>query len=258
MSLDDLPHAKTTSQAALSLFLRRVLLRSRLSEQEQRAILALPSRRVVLGPHRELIAPGETIGYACLLAEGLLARFDEMRDGGRAITALHIPGDMADLHSVVLPKAGWGIATLTASTVLQVPHGDLRVLAEDYPGIARAFWRDGSTDASIVAKWVANIGRKSARARIAHLLCEMGWRMAAAGLGTRERYALPVTQEQIGDAMGMTAVHANRVLRELREAGIGSLRGGVVEIGDLDGLIAVAEFDPAFLVLDEPTAAIGK
>jgi CRP-like cAMP-binding protein len=234
---------------ALSLFLRRLLLRSLLSEDEQQAILALPYRQVHLGPHREIVAPRKTVDYACLLADGLLARFDEMLDGGRSITALHIPGDMSDLHSVVLPTAGWGIATLTASTILQVPHIAIREIAQKYPAIATAFWRDGSTDANVVAKWVANIGRKSTRARIAHLLCEMGWRMDAAGLGTRERYALPATQEQIGDATGVTGVHVNRVLRDLREEGVASHRNNLVEIFDLERLVAVAEFDPAFLLM---------
>lgn len=243
-------------EAALSLFLRRLLHRSRLSAEERAAIRALPARAIRLGPNHEIIAPGVTSDYACLLQEGLLARFDEMLDGGRSLTALHIPGDMADLHSVVLPKAGWGIATLAPSVIFQVPHADIEVLARTYPGIAMAFWRDGSADASIVAKWVANIGRKSARARLAHLLCEMGWRMAAADLGTRERYDLPLTQGQIGDAMGVTSVHVSRVVRELREEGIASFRLNRVDIQDLDRLIAIAEFDPAFLVMNEPTSAL--
>lgn len=246
-------HARET---ALALFLRRLLLRSPLSAEERRAIMKLPGRQLRFGPHREIIAPGVTVDYACLLAEGLLARFDEMLDGGRSFTAFHVPGDMADLHSVVLPRAGWGIATLGASTLFQVPHGEIDRLVRTYPAIAIAFWRDCSSDASIMAKWVANTGRKSARARIAHLFCEIGWRMSAAGLGTRTSFALPATQEQIGDAMGVTVVHVNRVLRELREAEVASFRLNRVEVHDLDTLIEIAEFDPGFLVMEEPTAPL--
>jgi CRP-like cAMP-binding protein len=188
-----------------------------------------------------------------LISKGLAVRFDQMRDGRRQIAAFHIPGDMCDLHSVVAPTAAWGIGTLAPTTVLHVPHDELRALAVRYPAIAMAFWRDGTTDASVLAKWVGNLGRQDAHARLAHLLCEMGLRMECAGLGTRSEFTLDASQEQLADALGLTSVHVNRMLQRLRSEGLIGSANRNVTIQDWDGLAAVGEFDPAYLLLDQRT-----
>ena len=240
-----------TEQQALAAFVRRLQLRSDLSDQEQGAIVALPGRAREVGAHREVVRPGDPTSQCCLVADGLLARFDQMLDGSRANTALHIPGDMCDLHSVVLPVAGWGIIALAKSVVVDVPHAALRQLAANFPAVALAFWRDTAADAAVLGKWVANLGRNDAPTRVAHLLCEMGRRMEDAKLGTRRRYRLHITQEQLGDTMGMTPVHVNRVLRILREARAADFQERYVEVFDLDRLMAIGQFDPAFLVREE-------
>ena len=238
----------TSQQSALAAFLRRVLLHSSLTDEERRSVLALSGEVNPVLPRRDLVHPGQRVHHSILVAEGFLGRYDLMRDGARQITAVHIPGDMCDLHSVVAPRTGWGITALSPSVVLQIPHGELRRLAVRYPNLALAFWRDTTVDGSILAKAVANLGRQDARARIAHLLCEMAIRMLRAGLGDGLSYALPLSQEQIGDIVGLTSVHVNRTLQALRAEGLFSLKGQMVEILDWDRLARVAGFTPTYLL----------
>lgn len=237
-------------QHALGQFLRRLLRHSELSKKERAAILALPSHATQIQARFEIGSPGQVVDHACLVVKGLAGRIDQMKNGRRQMTALHIPGDMCDLHSIVQPKAGWSTTALNTTTVLHVPHTSLRELTRDYPNIAMAFWRDTTTDASILAKWLANFGRRDARARLAHLLCEMGLRMEAAQIGTRTAYHLSMTQDQLSDTTGMTAVHVNRTLQSLRATGILRYQQGLVEISDWAELVAIANYTDNYLFLD--------
>lgn len=236
----------------IPLFLNRLLLRSALTDDEQGAVGELTGDTQRYSAHRDIVSPGETVESACLVAKGLVARYDQMADGRRQITSFYIPGDMCDLHSVVAPKASWSITAISPVTIVRVSHRQLRDLCIRYPAIALAFWRDGTVDASIFAKWVGNLGRKDAKARIAHVMCEMGVRMEAAGLGARTSFELPLTQEQLGDATGLTPVHVNRTLQAIRGMGLLKFGGARVEIHNWDALAELAEFEPAFLMLDDP------
>ncbi len=160
---------------ALALFVDRLVLRSALSEEQHAAILSLPGRIQKVPSCHEIILPGQHTDHSCLIVSGLGARFDMMADGRRQIVAFHLPGDMCDLHSVPAPTSGWGLEALSGSTLLLLPHAGLRKMAQD-PGLAMAFWRDTVTDGSILAKWAANVGRKQAVPRLAHLFCEIGIR----------------------------------------------------------------------------------
>lgn len=235
---------------ALSLFLQRLLRRSDLTGEEQQAILHLTGTDDNCRPHEDIVRPGERVESACLVAKGLVARYDQQLDGRRQITSFYIAGDMCDLHSVVAPKASWSITAISEARVIRVPHRQLGKLCVDDPGLALAFWRDCTVDASIFAKWVGNLGRKSAKERITHLFCEMGLRMEAAGLGTRQAFELRVTQEQLGEATGLTAVHVNRTLQEIRTQGLVAVDRGHIQIPDWNVLAAIAEFDPSYLMLE--------
>lgn len=246
-----------TAREAFALFLRRLMLRSPLTEAEQAAVLGLEAASIEAVVRGDIVSPGERVSFACLVADGAAGRFDQMADGRRQNVAFYIPGDMCDLPSVVLPIAGWGITALTPSTIIRVPHEALREAADQHPALATAFWRDTVADAAALAKAAANIGRKDAQARLAHLFCELGIRMEAAGLGTRTHYRLPVNQEQLADATGLTSVHVNRMLRMLREAGLVEFRGQQVEVTDPQRLASVAEFDPRYLLLDRDSETQG-
>jgi CRP-like cAMP-binding protein len=235
---------------AIRLFLNRLLLRSELDERECDAVLSLRGRSEVIEAHRDIVVPGQKVTTSCLIASGLAARFDQMRDGGRQIDAFHLPGDMCDLHSVPISTSAWGLQALSATSILMIAHADLRHLAATYPNLGLSFWRDTIVDGSVMSKWVGNLGRRDSPARIAHLLCEMGMRMELADLGKRTDYPLLATQGQLADATGMTVVHMNRSLKVLREAGVSFVRKRVT-IADWNQLVEIADFDPRYLMLEK-------
>lgn len=236
-------------QSLLTGFLQRLLLRASLSPEDRHAILHMRGRVIDMQRGQELVVPDTLVEYATLVLDGIVGRYDQMADGRRQITAFHIPGDMCDLHSVPMPLPAWGIEALSPGRAMQVSHADLRRLVAERPAIAMAFWRDTVTDASILAKWAANIGRAHAAKRLAHLFCETGLRMEAAGLGERTRFALPVTQAHLADALGLTTVHVNRTIMALRpDCGL-TMTGGEVRIADWDALARLAGFDDSYLLL---------
>jgi CRP-like cAMP-binding protein len=245
-----------TQTQTLQLFVKRLASRSILTDEEVSAVLGLKGQTREVASHVDFVRQGEQVDHACLVVEGLVGRFGQNADGARQITCIHIPGDMADLPSVVSPKAGWGLSALTRTTILRIPHTDLRRAAAKHPGLAEAFWRDCVADGSIFSEWVVNVGRRDAISRLAHLLCEMGIRREQAGQGDRAAFPLPMTQTDLGDATGLTSVHVNRTLKELREQSIVELRSGIVTIHDWDKLAKTGDFDAAFMLLDGPAPRI--
>jgi CRP-like cAMP-binding protein len=243
---------------ALQRFVSRLASRSLLTGDEKEALLGLPGQMTQVEAHVDFVNAGAAVDHACLVVEGLVGRFGQNSDGVRQITCLHIPGDMADLPSVVSPKAGWGLAALTRTTILRVPHADLRRLAAKHTGIAEAFWRDCVADGSLFSEWVVNVGRRSARSRLAHLFCEMAIRHEEAGQGNRQRFSLPMTQSDLGDSTGLTSVHINRVMQELRAMSIVDLRAGTVTIQDWNKLVETGDFDQAYMLLDGPSPRIAE
>lgn len=237
----------TTGSSHLERFLRRLQMRSVLQEDAKQTILELPGRSVMFGAHHEIARPGERVRHASLVLEGLAAGFHPMKNGGRQFTGFYLPGDMCDLHTAVLPPSPTGIEALTNTTIFRVPHQALREAAAAHSSIAAAFWRDTGVDASLAAKWTANIGRRSARTRLAHLMCEIGMRVELAGLGDRTAYRLGATQTQLADAVGLTPVHVNRTLRDLRADHLLRISAGRVDIPDWERLASTAEFDCAYL-----------
>ncbi|MEP9359976.1 Crp/Fnr family transcriptional regulator [Sphingomonas sp. KR3-1] len=247
-----------SQDTALQLFVDRLSSRSILTEDEKKAVLGLQGQLRRVAAHIDFVRLGEHVQHSCLIVDGLVGRFGQNKDGERQTTCLYIPGDMADLPSVVSPKAGWGLAALTHSTVLCLSHASLRRVAAKHSGLAEAFWRDCVADGSIFSEWVVNVGRRDALSRLAHLLCEMAIRSQRAGQGDRLSFPLPATQGDLGDATGLTAVHVNRTLRELRTRSIATMRAGIVTIHDWDQLVSVGDFDDGFLLLGEPSGRLSE
>ena len=239
--------------AALHLFVKRLASRSVLAAEEVDALLGLSGQVKQVAAHTDFVRLGEEVDNSCLVVDGLVGRFGQNRDGVRQITCLYIPGDMADLPSVVSPKAAWGLGALTATTILRVPHVELRRLAVKHPSVAETFWRDCVADGSMFSEWVVNVGRRDAISRLAHLFCEMAIRCERADQGDKGSFPLPIRQGDLGDATGLTGVHVNRTLKELRDQSIVELRAGTVTIHDWKRLVSVGDFDPRFLLLDGPS-----
>ncbi|WP_030539700.1 Crp/Fnr family transcriptional regulator [Sphingobium sp. DC-2] len=231
------------------LFLNKVQVRSPLSAEEQEAVLRLPARPRQIAAHGEIVRLGEQVSHSCLVASGLVSRFSQMEDGRRQHISFHIAGDMVDLYSLMLPAAPSALVALTATTIFEIPHTALSELAFRFPALAAAFWRECVIDGNIVAQWLVSAGRRDARGRLAHLLCEMAVRSAQIGKYVDGSFPFPITQEQISDALGLTSVHVNRSIKALREEGLIQTSRGMVTIIDWEALSFAGEFDPAYLHL---------
>ena len=176
-------------------------------------------------------------------------RYKMLADGRRQILAFHTPGDIPDLHSLSLATMDHSVAALTRCRVAFIAHEHLRSVMDASPRIRNALSRDTEIDAAIFRAWITGMGQRSAYGHMAHLLCEMFTRLRAVGLTSDGSCDLPMTQEELGDALGLSTVHVNRTLQELREVGLVSWRGTRLAVLDWEALKQVGDFDPAYLHL---------
>jgi len=231
----------------LALLARKLRLRDKVSAEEEAALRALTDETVEFARRAEIVRAGETTDASCLLVQGWAARSKTLADGGRQITQLHVPGDFVDLHSFLLKQLDHSIVALTPCTIVKVPHERLRALTERQPHLARLLWLTTLIDAAIHREWLTMMGRGDARQIIAHILCELYLRLESVGLAAQGRFDLLVTQEELGDVCGLTAVHVNRVLQDLRGDGLIVSKGRKTEIPDWDRLRKAAQFDGLYL-----------
>src|SRR3954471_4554349 len=175
-------------------------------------------------------------------------------EGKRQIFSFHIPGDIPDLQSLHLDVMDHSLSTLSACKVMFIPHETVCDLVRQCPRIGDAFWRETLIDAAVFREWIMNLGRREAYGRMAHLLCEFYVRLRAVGLTNGDAYAMPLTQAELADATGLSAVHVNRTLQELRGEGLITWRAGSVAVLDWDRLKEAGEFDPAYLHLKKEAA----
>jgi CRP-like cAMP-binding protein len=236
------------ARPALHLFLARLLSRSRLDGAAQQAILDLPGAVSRIRRNENCADSATRSGHACLVTDGLAARWGQTLDGQRQITAFHLPGDMPDLQALVLSGTTLGLQALSPVTILRVPHAALRNIAAN-PQIAEAFWRDCAADAAMATEWVINLGRRKARTRIAHLICEVATRLGKCANQNTFVFDLPITQTHIADATGLSTVHVNRSLQDLKKSALAELAGHEVRVMDWPSLRAAADFNPAYLHL---------
>jgi CRP-like cAMP-binding protein len=241
----------------MGLIARRLDSRIALEDDAVRAILAVPHRLRALRPGEYFLREGERPKTSTVVIDGYIYRHKLVHDGGRQIVAVHIPGDFVDLQNILLDQADHNIQALTRATLCEFPHAQMLDLAFRHPAIGRALWRESLVEASLFREWIANIGRRDARARVAHLLCEMAIRCEVAELGSRRSFELPMTQEQIGDALALTAVHVNRTLRVLEADGLIRRSKRAVTVGDWPRLRAAADFSEDYLHLREMAEPAG-
>jgi CRP-like cAMP-binding protein len=233
--------------------LRKLQLWMDLDEQDQQAVLRLPYSTKRLGAHQYIVRDGEKPTHSCLLLRGFAYRHKVTGDGGRQIMSIHMKGDVVDLQNSLLRRSDHNVQALTNIEVAYMPVEAVRSLAFDRPNVGRAMWYETLVDASIFREWTLNVGRRDARARTAHLLCEFATRLKVAGLGEQLDYELPMTQDQLADALGLTPVHVNRTLKSLETEGLIERTRRSVRIVDWKTLAAVGDFDPNYLHL-EPTS----
>lgn len=209
--------------------------------------MALPFTRKVFGKDAYVVREGQPTTDCTLLLKGFAYRQKLLRDGGRQIISFHIPSEFVDLQNGLLGMADHNVQSLNRCEMAIVPRSALMELVEASPAIRLAVWIDTLIDASIFREWVVNVGRRDSRARIAHLLCEMVFRLKRIHADREGLYDFPLTQEQLADATGLTAVHTNRTLQLLRREGLIQLSSGMLRVLDWDGLCDVGDFDELYL-----------
>ena len=239
------------SKGTLSILLQKLASRHSLGAEDEAAILDLQFTTRKVEPGSFLIREGDEPTHCCFIASGFSYRHKLTGEGQRQIMAIHMRGDMVDLHNIFLDVSDHNVQALTRSEIAFIPRRSVRGLVETRPNIARALWTETLVDASIFREWVLNVGRRPAIARIAHLLCELGLRLEAAGLSEARSYELPMTQEQIADAAGLTSVHVNRVLKDLGRLGLIDRSRRSVTIPDWERLRAIGDFNARYLHLEE-------
>ena len=196
---------------------------------------------------RPIVRSGMTLSASTLLVDGLVCRYKDLADGQRQIMELHVIGDFLDLHSFLLKRLEHNVGSMTAVRMATVPHGAIRHITETQPHLTRLLWFSTLLDAAIHREKILSVGRRSALARIAHHFCEMKVRLSLVGMAGDSSYRFPLTQTDVADVTGLTPIHVNRMLKQLRDQRLMTFRGGEVEIHDWQGLKRVAEFDPTYL-----------
>ena len=195
----------------------------------------------------DVLSEGERPEEVHVILEGWAARYKTLPNGDRQIVAFLIPGDFCDLHTAVLGHMDHGIVTLTRCRVAYIPSGELDALTTNRTGLTKALWWATLVDEAVLREWILNVGRRDAFERIAHLLCELHARMQMVGLAPGDRLALPLTQDQLADATGLTAVHVNRTLQRLRAKNLIEIGSGRLSIPDVAALREAAGFTGDYL-----------
>lgn len=233
-------------------YVKKLEQRRALSFEAREALLSMPFGILNLPANFEFVAKGSTPTRCYLVFEGFVSRFRVFNDGSRQIFSFHVPGDMVNLQSSVEAVADHSIKTNSTATLVAVDHADIDRLCEEYPEVQRAFWFDTLMDAVIFREWAVNVGRRSALARIAHLILEIADKMKSAGLYVNDTFSFPLTQYDLADAMGITTVHTNRVLQLLRGDRLIRTHMRTMSIENEAELRKIADFDPTYLHREGP------
>lgn len=245
------------SGSPLAPMLRKLEYYHSLGKDDCAALLELPFRMRTCERYHFVIRERDVAQHACVLLSGFAVRSKMVANGNRQIVSIHMKGEIVDLQNSLLNIADHSVQMLTSGRVAMIPREALFSLVFERPAIGRALWADTMVDSSIYREWIANIGRRDARTRIAHLLCEFSLRLKVAGLGEATGYELPMTQEQLGDATGLTSVHVNRTIKSLEKDGlIDRSNPRSIFIGDWRKLAEAGDFDSGYLHLRDDESAL--
>lgn len=219
------------------------------SPAAEAALRGLPMRIQSVAADQDIVREGSKPRESVLVLEGFLCRHKVVAETQRQILSFHIPGDMPDLQSLHIEVMDYALAALTPSTVAFIPHAAIRSAIKTAPDINDLLWHEALADAAIFRAWIASLGRRDAVQRVAHLFCEVFARMSARGLADPAGFVLPISQAEMADALGLSPVHVNRTLQELRREGVIVSAGQYHSFTNWRRLAEIGDFDPSYLQL---------
>ena len=229
--------------------LRKLANFTELSEEESQAVLDCCGDVREVGAREDVITQGDRTGGVKLLLDGFACRYKTLEDGRRQIVAYFVPGDLCDLRVFILKRMDHSIGAIAPSRIATISPADILRLTHTYPTLTRALWWSTLVEEAVLREWIVNVGQRPAPARLAHVIVELRERLKVIGRIEGNSFEMPLTQEQIGEALGITAVHANRVIKQLRQDGIVAFHRGRVEVLDDGKLLELAGFDGRYLHL---------
>lgn len=222
-----------------------------LTDEEKAALHSIAGPPRVVPTGQDMAVDGTRVTRSTLVIDGYAMRYSLLENGERQITAIHVPGDFVDLHSFLLKVMDHNVSALSPCTIMTFDHADLEVITRRHPHLTRMLWLSTLLDAAIHREWIVGLGRLSAFARLAHLICELHVRLRVVGLADATRFNFPITQIELADALGISAVHVNRVLQEMRDAHLVAWKGTRIDIIDWAALSRAAAFVARYLHLEK-------
>jgi CRP-like cAMP-binding protein len=229
--------------------LKKLRLRTAIGPDEERVIRELVTETRTVGADEFVVRTGETLNQSLMLLDGWLVRSKDLPSGERQILQIHLPGDFADLHGFTLKRLDHDVVSVSECVIGVVPHERLMRMTEKHPHLTRVCWLSTNIDAAITREMALSLGQRSAISRMAHLFCELHVRLGIIGRTEDDGFDFPLTQRELSECLGLTVVHVNRTLQELRRSGLVEAEKRQVRILDKDALKALAEFDPEYLQL---------
>ena len=224
---------------------------TRLSGDDKRVLERAAGERVrQIGAHEDILREGERPRAINLVLSGWAYRYKQLEDGRRQVVSFFLPGDICDVNVFILREMDHSIGTITAVSIADFSREFFNKVAAEHPRIVTAFWWETLVNAAIQREWTMSLGQRTALERIAHLLCEIWLRLRLAGLTQGDSCDFPLTQGDLADATGLSKVHVNRTLQELRADGLIVLKGKTLAVPNLDCLMRAGLFNPNYLHMD--------
>ncbi len=232
-------------------FIRKLEIGAELSGHDRERLSELAYQAKTIGAHEDVIKEGDRPENVHLVLSGFACRYKLLPSGDRQIMAWLVPGDMCDLHVSILGQMDHAIGTLTPCQMAFIPRNVIEELTSGGGTLTRALWWATLVDEAVLREWLVGMGRRPADRRMAHLFCELHLRLESVGAATDNSFDFPATQEELGDTLGLSSVHVNRMLQQLRDDGLLTLTGKRLTILDRRHLEDFAEFDPNYLHLSK-------
>jgi CRP-like cAMP-binding protein len=223
----------------------------RLSSADRAFLTRAASERLrKFGPRVDIVREGERPKDVQLVVAGWACRYKQLEDGRRQVVSFFLPGDICDLNVFILREMDHSIGSITDVAIADLSRDFFEEISAGYPRIVTALWWESLVDAAIQREWTLNLGQLTALERMAHLLCEMFFRLRLAGLTNGDSCDFPLTQADLADASGLSKVHVNRTLQELRSANLIVLKGRTLVVPDLRRLMDAGLFNANYLHME--------